>query len=127
MLIRRFATQASKTVMPKVSRSDPDYRTPLPDFKGQRRDPYGINSSIAPAKTTTEMRYRAGPIHTLHPRMVRVKSWLAFVAYIGWYVAVFAFIAYRLSADDLDTLEKEARQQIEMRKKIKEQFIDPDK
>jgi hypothetical protein len=36
---------------------------------------------------------------------------------------VFAFIANRLSNDDLDTLEKEARAQMELKKQIKEEFI----
>mmetsp|Transcript_14176 Transcript_14176/g.20727 ORF Transcript_14176/g.20727 Transcript_14176/m.20727 type:complete len:125 (+) Transcript_14176:38-412(+) len=108
----------------KLPRSDPDYKTPLPDFKGQRRDPNNLHGGLPPSKTTTEMRYRPGPQHSLHPREVRVKTWLAFMGYLGWYVGVFLFIAYRLSSDDLDTLEKEARHQIEMRKKIKEQFLD---
>ena len=106
----------------KISRTDPDFKTPLPNFKGQRRDPLNMTGSMPAAKTTMEMRYRTGPINTLHPRDVRAKSWLSMLAYVGWYAGIFGFIAYRLSSDDLDTLEKQARQEVEIKKKIQKEF-----
>lgn len=121
-MLKKFFDKGQKAG--KISRKDPDFRTPLPDFKGQRRDPIGMVGPLPAMKTTEEMRYRAGPIHTLHPRDIRIKSWLSMFVYIGWYVGVFAFIAYRLTSDDLDTLEREARQQAELRKKIQEEFGD---
>ena len=84
-----------------------------------------MTGSLPAAKNTMEMRYRSGPIHTLHPRDIRAKSWLSMLAYASWYVGVFCFIAYRLSADDLDTLEKEARLQVEVQKKILKEFNSP--
>lgn len=114
-----------KTKTPaKVSRTDTDYRTPVPNFKGQRRDPLNMTGSLPASKTTMEMRYRTGPIHTLHPRDIRIKSWLSMLAYATWYIGVFCFIAYRLSTDDLDTLEKQARLEVEIRKKIQKEFSD---
>lgn len=118
-MLKKFFKVGKNSV--KLSRSDPDYRRPLPDFKGQRRDPH-LPQALPASKQTTEQRYRKSPLNTLHPRDVRVKTWLSFLGYVSWYVAVFAFIAYRLSSDDLDTLEKEARQQIEIREKIKKEF-----
>ena len=59
----------------------------------------------------------------MHPREIRVKTTISLLGYTAWFVSVFMFIAYRLSSDDLDTLEKEARQEIEIREKIKKQFI----
>lgn len=119
-MLKKFFEGSKKEV--KVSRKDPDFRTPLPNFKGQRRDPINMAGSLPSTKVTEEMRYRSGPIHGLHPRDIRIKSWLSMLAYISWYGAVFAFIAYRLNSDDLDTLEKEARQQSEIQKKIKKEF-----
>lgn len=107
---------------PTVTRSDPDFRTPLPDFKGKRRDPMGMTGSLPSSKRTDEARFRTGPIHKLHPRDVRARTWLSLFGYLGWYVGVFCFIAYRLSSDDLDLLEKEARQQAELKKKIEKEF-----
>ena len=118
-MLKKFFEKAPIT---KVPRSDPDYRTPLPNFKGQRRDPLNLTGSLPASKTTMEMRYRTGPIHTLHPRDIRAKSWLSMALYLSWYVGVFMFIAYRLSSDDLDTLEKEARAQVEIKKKIQKEF-----
>jgi hypothetical protein len=121
-MLKKFF-ESGKTEV-KVSRKDPDYRTPLPNFKGQRRDPLNMSGSLPASKATEEMRYRSGPIHGLHPRDIRAKSWLSMFAYVAWYGAVFAFIAYRLNSDDLDTLEKEARQQAELKKKIQKEFSD---
>lgn len=122
-MLKKFFESNKKDV--KVSRKDPDYRTPLPNFKGQRRDPINLTGSLPASKATDEMRYRSGPIHGLHPRDIRIKSWLSMLAYVAWYGSVFAFIAYRLNSDDLDTLEKEARQQVEIQQKIKKEFSDP--
>ena len=60
----------------------------------------------------------------MHPRNVRGKLWLGFGLAMAWYVGVFAYISNRLSSDDLDTLEKEARAQMELKKKIQQEFID---
>jgi hypothetical protein len=119
-MLKKFFEPREKEV--KISRKDPDFRTPLPNFKGQRRDPLNMSGSLPSSKATEEMRYRSGPIHGLHPRDIRVKSWLTMTAYLVWYGSVFAFIAYRLNSDDLDTLEKEARQQAEIKKKIQKEF-----
>lgn len=113
-----------KNQAPTVPRSDPDYRTPLPNFKGQRRDPLNLTGSLPANKTTTEQRYRTGPIHTLQPRSVRINSWLTMLAYITWYAGVFIFISKRLSSEDLDTLEKEARLEADIKRKIQKEFSD---
>ena len=34
----------------KPPRSDPDYKTPLPDFKGQRRDPINLQPGLPESK-----------------------------------------------------------------------------
>lgn len=43
---------------PKIPRSDPDYKTPLPNFKGQRQSPYDIRGPVPPSRKTTETRFR---------------------------------------------------------------------
>lgn len=121
-MLKKFTDKGKAAV--KLTRKDPDYRTALPDFKGQRTDPLNLTGGLPAAKTSDEMRYRAGPINHMLPRDIRIKTWFAFLGFVAWYVGVFTFIAYRLSSDDLDTLEKDARQQIELKKKIKQQFID---
>lgn len=126
--LKKASSMAADVVTPSttISRRDPDFRTPLPDIKGQRRDPDDLYSGLPATKVTTEMRYRLGHLHTLHPRSVRVKTWLSLLGFLGWYVGIFAFIAARLGSDDLDTLEKEARAQMDLRKKIKADFLDKD-
>jgi hypothetical protein len=62
-------------------------------------------------------------MQSLHPREVRGKLWFGFGVAVCWYVGVFAYISNRLSNDDLDTLEREARAQLELKKQIKEEFI----
>ena len=121
-MLKKFFENTKKEV--KVHRSDPDFKTPLPNFKGQRRDPINQTGSLPSSKTTEEMRYRTGPIHKMHPRDIRIKSWLSMALYASWYIGIFSFIAYRLNSDDLDTLEKEARQEAEIKKKIKNVFSD---
>ncbi|CAG9335251.1 unnamed protein product [Blepharisma stoltei] len=123
-MLRKLFEQAKAPAAQKLSRKDPDFKTPLPDFKGQRRDPWNYKGGIPSSKISTEMRYRHSPALDMQPRDIRIKTWLALFAFIAWYVGVFTFIAHRLSSDDLDTLEKDARQQIEIRKKIKQEFID---
>jgi hypothetical protein len=49
--------------------SDPEYKFPLPDFKGQRKNPYDYDN-LPSSKTSEELRYRAGPIHTTHVQCV---------------------------------------------------------
>ena len=124
--MQKAAAAAPEVMSPSstISRRDPDFRTPLPDVKGQRRDPFDLGRGLPATKATTEERYRLGNLHELHPRAVRTKTWLAMAAFIAWYGGIFAFIAARLSNDDLDTLEKEARQQLDLRKKIKSDFLD---
>lgn len=126
--LKKASSMAADVVTPSttISRRDPDFRTPLPDIKGQRRDPDDLYSGLPATKATTEMRYRLGNLHTLHPRSVRVKTWLSLLGFFAWYVGIFAFIAARLGSDDLDTLEKEARAQMDLRKKIKADFLDKD-
>ena len=124
--LKKTASIGADIVTPAttISRRDPDFRTPLPDIKGQRRDPDDLYSGLPASQLTTEMRYRLGHLHDLHPRPVRIKVWLSMLGFIVWYVGIFAFIAARLSSDDLDTLEKEARAQMDLRKKIKSDFLD---
>lgn len=55
----------------------------------------------------------------MQPRIIRLKNFGYFVAFLTWYTTAILFITYRLRSDDLETMEKEAEKRIQLNESIK--------
>lgn len=63
-----------------------------------------------------EIRLLIEPEIRMQSRKLRMKNIGYMGCFLVWYIGAMGFIMYRLKGDDLETLEKDAKERIEMTK-----------
>ena len=57
------------------------------------------------------------------PRTQRFKAWLALGGIVGWFVACYCIVSFRLRSDDLELMEREVYEELKMKKDV-ERFME---
>ena len=93
---------------------------PLLDVKGNRIS-YPASPDVSQGSIEKQLfEIEKGP--RMLPRRTRFKAWGALGVIVGWFVACYSIVSFRLRSDDLELMEREVYEELKMKKDV-EKFM----